>query len=184
MRIPAAIILLCTYVYITVKAYEAIPCYRPPRVLYLTVSSSFSNTSKSEIVRAMSAWNKALGVDAFVHNGYSKSIDRVPSGYQTITPSTAMKSIGDTRITMGYGQLGWVTHDVDIRLNEVVIVHPSTFYNVVLHELGHAMGIDHNLVAGSIMNHSITMGANGFALYEQRHKLSPDDVYGVWMNIK
>jgi hypothetical protein len=69
-----------------------------------------------------------------------------------------------------------------ININNNLLLNKNTLYNVILHEFGHVMGLDHNNILG-MMNYSINMIFSGItpSYIEDTNKLwfSTDDVDGI-----
>jgi hypothetical protein len=66
--------------------------------------------------------------------------------------------------------------DMNVYVDIQRIVFSNTLYNVLLHELGHVVGLPHNDVPGSIMNISVPMGKGNKARPMYRVKLSRYDL--------
>ena len=73
----------------------------------------------------------------------------------------------------------------DFIIDETIISFNPNLYNevlgcVILHELGHAIGLFHNNVSGSIMNWTIFVDENGYILNDNVEcELNFDDINGI-----
>jgi predicted Zn-dependent protease len=65
--------------------------------------------------------------------------------------------------------------DMNVYVDVSRIVYSNSLYNVLLHELGHVLGLQHNNVPNSIMNVSIPM-KNNKARPMKRSRLSRYDI--------
>ena len=68
--------------------------------------------------------------------------------------------------------------------NTIISFNPNLYNEVlgcvILHELGHAIGLFHNNVSGSIMNWTIFVDENGYILNDNVECfLSEDDIMGL-----
>ena len=76
---------------------------------------------------------------------------------------------------------------VDIFISKIRVTNIVACYNMLLHELGHAFGLMHNNINGSIMNASIVIDQqfNTAPLINGKPivpiNLHIDDLYGLWL---
>jgi hypothetical protein len=68
--------------------------------------------------------------------------------------------------------------------NTVISFNPNIYENVLgcvmLHELGHSVGLGHNNIMGSIMNFTLFINAYGYILNNNDEcELSDDDINGI-----
>lgn len=72
--------------------------------------------------------------------------------------------------------------DADITLNTVVLGNTNQFFNAFLHELGHAQGLYHNAIKGSIMNVTIYFDANTSKAspIDPKYGLHIDDIFACY----
>ena len=68
--------------------------------------------------------------------------------------------------------------------NTVISFNPNLYENVlscvILHELGHAVGLGHNNITGSIMNYTLYINKYGYILNDNDEcYLSDDDINGI-----
>jgi hypothetical protein len=75
--------------------------------------------------------------------------------------------------------------EMDIKINNNILLTPGTLYNVILHELGHVMGLSHSDTLG-MMNYSIQTvifenSAGSQKVYIEDTELwwSQDDMHGI-----
>jgi len=79
-------------------------------------------------------------------------------------------------------------NNIDIYINFIHITNIIACYNIMLHEIGHAFGLNHNNINGSIMNFSATVDNkyNTVSLINGIKPIVPlkfhiDDLYGMWL---
>lgn len=82
---------------------------------------------------------------------------------------------------VAYGYMETETRDIWV--GDELLKHPNTLYNVVLHEMTHAMGLDHNNGEYGMMNYAVTLSPwwSGYAVQNDARKLwlSHDDLSGI-----
>jgi hypothetical protein len=71
--------------------------------------------------------------------------------------------------------------------NTVISFNPNIYENVlgcvILHELGHSVGLSHNNITGSIMNYTLYINNYGYILNNNDEcNLSDDDINGINYN--
>ena len=107
--------------------------------------------------------------------------------YNTITYGSAPGQVAYTTlqgILMSDGN--FLIKNIDIFINKEHVTNKIACYNMFLHELGHAHGLMHNEIKGSIMNASIAVDNNfntvsivdGKPIVPLKYHI--DDVYGIW----
>lgn len=68
--------------------------------------------------------------------------------------------------------------------NTIISFNPNIYENVlgcvILHELGHSVGLSHNNITGSIMNYTLYINNYGYILNDNIEcYLNQDDIYGI-----
>lgn len=97
------------------------------------------------------------------------------------------KIINDRISNMGIGvtiKKTYTTNEIryDIIIDATKARFDNVLFNIALHELGHSIGLVHNDDRRSIMNSSIDLDENYYALDQPRHRLGLVDRCAVFMN--
>ena len=71
----------------------------------------------------------------------------------------------------------------DITISNDLFSYSNTLYNVILHEILHSLGLDHNNGESGLMNYAVTENWFGSIINDQRKLwLSMDDILGITDN--
>jgi len=129
---------------------------------------SWANTTQmvALIQQAMNTWSSQCGVQ-FQFLGTTDVQATVQDGASIIGWLSDMNYSGNTS---WYMRSGLMT-EADIQLNVKANGAPASTYPVILHELGHAIGLDHSEVHESVM-----AGPPASPAYSYATSLTPDDV--------
>jgi predicted Zn-dependent protease len=124
------------------------------KLLFFTLVTSikfniigFIPLNQQTIIQAINEWNKYNTLIEIVNN----SPNKITSGFVEKTISVAQ--------TETFLNKKIITIDVNR------IPFQTTLYNIVLHELGHSLGMNHNENIKSIMNYSVNVDKNLNAMY-------------------
>ncbi len=104
--------------------------------------------------------------------------DQIEEGYNNVNTITHFSQSNYKDLQYGYTQYYFNSNETDIFINEYLKYYPTVYYNVLLHEFIHALGLNHTDVA-SIMNYSISLSDNGYILPDKKMYLSIDDINGL-----
>jgi len=132
----------------------------------IRIDKDFTKREHNIINSAIDSWNAVeqfITVDDTSINSIVKGYDRHQLGYTTKYIYPTYEVITITIVTNR-------------------IPHRNTLYNVVLHELGHALGLKHNNDPRSIMNSSIMVGIDRRALNTPMFALGLFDMCSVNYN--
>ena len=164
----------CMILVLTVAQDPYIPCIeniKYPEYMNFYISKDFTPNEESMIRNAAGIWNKEIGrnkIQLTKTNGLVKDID----GISTISVSNQYNSeyAGETSVIMSLGtdrkgEIKWNVLDQDIIINRYML-SPDVFYNTILHEFGHTLGMGHVSDITSIMHKDVK---------ENFHILSPFD---------
>ena len=128
-----------------------------------------------EIVReAIAAWEVVSGVD-FAEVDDSDTVN-IRMGWQpdaVIDSGYASDGVGDTLAITWTWYEDSTTEEVSIAFDPAETWTDELFYDTVLHELGHAMGIDHSDKINAVMS---GLPATPYAEQIGRDQLTPDDI--------
>lgn len=120
------------------------------------------------IAQAMNVWSAQCGVQ-FSYVGSTPQQATVQDGASIIGWLPAMGSGANTSWYMRDGTMT----EADIQLNASSNGSPAAVFPVLLHELGHAIGLDHSEVRDAVM-----AGPPASPAYSYATTLNPDDVAG------
>ena len=155
----------------------------PP--LYFTLFNEFSSATVNAIHNANTTWNNG-GVGDLVYRYTNRTHNFTPTTWNNYSSNDGINRISKGEFGTGGGLIAetriWGTEknnvlqiiEADMVLNVSYSYGTgvsSNYYDVetvVLHELGHAIGLDHS-IAGSVMEQGIPMDVN-------RRTLSQDDI--------
>ena len=81
----------------------------------------------------------------------------------------------------GYMTLSDDNINTDITISNDLLIYPNTLYNVILHELLHALGLDHNNGEPGLMSYAVTAFSLFGSIVNDCKKLwiSSDDINGI-----
>src|SRR5581483_10532644 len=128
-----------------------------------------ANQMVTLIQQAMNAWSAQCGVQ-FSYLGTTPQQATVEDGASIIGwVATLQDHAGNTS---WYMRAGYMT-EADIQLNASANGSPVATYPIILHELGHAIGLDHSEVPTSVM-----AGPPASPAFSYATNLTPDDIAG------
>lgn len=87
----------------------------------------------------------------------------------------------DKSVSNSYGYCSFYppTNETDIMISNALFNYPNNLYNVLLHEIIHALGLNHSKENYGIMNYSVSLNSD-YSLINDRHLyLSIDDINGL-----
>ena len=125
----------------------------------------------SIICQAAAAWNTALGRERLACSSAGPGVI-----YRGGPPG------GDTIQRAYLTEVGIIDAGAVVRLGAGL--KGDCFYNVILHEMGHVLGLLHSDDMSSIMAYTLVVDASGTPLPCARAHLSPDDVLGGLATMK
>lgn len=152
-------------------------------------TSSFTTTSNTHVSSAFSQWNYYVNTGSIFYKSSQthtktnfSSRDARNDGINRIykVPNTTdFAYVGRTEVTLAAGSSVIIT-DIDININAAMPFANSgktgsyDFWSIMLHEAGHAAGIDHSQHGfdSSIMHPRVDTGV-------ERRTLFPDDIHGI-----
>lgn len=135
----------------------------------VTIDDRFSATEKNDILEAISVWNQygreQLGFNLFSAQSGGVPADSTPQGVDDCGFAGSSGTFAVVRETSNerWTALGLSSnnpaatircHSLNRVVRQVVIVNPShtqaqQFMSVIVHELGHSIGLDHSCTGGS-----------------------------------
>jgi len=130
---------------------------------------------------------KILNVCSNINNQLRKTIDEIAltmndNGFPVIIQKEHSTGIicNEEDGHYGYMLIDDKNH-TNIYINNKILYLPNTLYNVVLHEILHAIGLNHNKGEYGIMNYAITENWFGYPINDNRKLwLSIDDLRGLY----
>ena len=155
-------------------AYTTIPAYTRAWPVDIQASAEFTPADAQVIARAAQAWNAALGGAAFrVWRGGAPTTT-VRDGVSTLSKYGGPG--GGTYLWANYGQFRWRVVESDTYVSRALA--GNALYNTLLHELGHALGLEHN-GSSPIMGMKLLVAPSGEPLPMVLIPISGDDVAGI-----
>ena len=95
-----------------------------------------------------------------------------------IPEERAAAPLGYTEYTGTYGGGNWTIFITDIFLDRWV-PYENVCFNIMLHEIVHAKGLDHNGIPGTVMGNTVQLDKYHRPLPAARWSLSVDDILGL-----
>lgn len=158
-------------------SYVVVPGLKYTNSLDFVVSDEFNTKQYNLIKEAGRKW---------LFQGVGFSFKREPQTYQlerdgvsTITLSTDLRAADAVIYGTYLADNHWFISEVDIRVNTDNIIDDSSFYNAILHELGHASGLFHSKDKNSVMGASLSMTPNGKTIPMGKFEITQDDINGL-----
>ena len=103
-------------------------------------------------------------------------------GHMLVYQNTTLNSSGTIRLSnagyFGKTVIDTVTSTTNITVKTELLRYPNLLYNVLLHEVGHSLGLKHSDKYG-IMNYSL-LTINNIPLNANKRALSYDDILGLY----
>lgn len=141
------------------------------------IDPNFTNDQINVIQEAFNQWRSAGAPISLVNYGEEGQLF---DGINTIFIST-QPQLGDTLVKAHFDvTTGWAIFEADIRINISKISDDSSLYNIMLHELGHALGLDHSDTTNSVMGGAIPVDQMGNTIPQPKNSLHVDDLYGLY----
>lgn len=133
------------------------PAYTLTDTIPVYVDKDFSDANKREIKAALDEWNHSLnGYDTFTITDDSFDIqESVLEQVETSDQGVLILAVtADQAESLGGGDgtLAWVNQAGGHQLFVIVDRVGDRLHNVLLHELGHTLGLEHTQVRGTLMN--------------------------------
>jgi hypothetical protein len=155
-------------------AYTTIPAFIRAWPVDIQASAEFTPADAQVIARVAQAWNAALGSAAIRVWRSPGLTTTVRDGVSTLSKHGGPG--GGTYLWANYGYFEWRVVESDTYVSRALA--GNSLYNTVLHELGHALGLEHN-DSSPIMRMKLLVAPNGEPLPMVLIPISGDDVAGI-----
>ena len=147
-RFPLTLVLLSAFVFTTALAAplaEAAGRFAKPRITYQDKS-----TYKADVAQAVRLWNAARTPVKLVKAGGRRRANILITTNSNLAPGPGGRPVGGRGGGLDFGKR---RKSGFVRLNTTLVDNaPAERVNIVAHELGHALGLGHDMDPCSLMN--------------------------------
>jgi hypothetical protein len=139
----------------------------PGRSGYQAFDSTITGNYRNLVQQAMDAWEAVANIDLVLVNDSASSNIRVGNLYIDGSQPNQASTVGETSFWAQNGVLSTaeIYFDTDAYAG-------SNFYQIAVHEIGHALGLDHSNVASAVMYYMVNN-------QNRTGALSADDIAGI-----
>ncbi len=164
------------------QAFNIIPSVIRPATTIVFLDTTISSMHRQAFQDALSTWQATGYCDIRIGGSFPNLIAKFDN-LNTVTYSN-YTIISSSRYYGSYNpdKRNWDIMDTDFIINPANLTTYSASFNAFLHEIGHALFLEHDYTFGSVMNGSISVYTNGTTMHMALWTLHPENIYGAYIN--